>query len=71
MLRERVCCLGTKCLLPGSYRIRIRGDGLALKTSSILSVNRSDGDKRPCDALGKGLSSWRHGQRTRFPSPRF
>jgi hypothetical protein len=33
-----------------------------------LSVRLKNGDKRPCDALGKALSSWRHGQRTRFSS---
>ena len=40
--------------------------GMALKTSLTRSVDPFDGYKRPCDALGKGLSSWRHGQRTRF-----
>ena len=39
-----------------------------LKTFSNLSVDRLDGNKRPCDAFGKALSSWRHGQRTRFLS---
>jgi hypothetical protein len=29
-------------------------------------VGRLVANKRPCDALGKALSCWRHGQRTRF-----
>ena len=45
------------------------------KATSTLPVDRSDVNKRPCDALGKALSSWRHGQRTRFlvrePAHRF
>ena len=36
------------------------------KISAPPSVDRLDVDKRPCDALGKDLSCWRHGQRTRF-----